>query len=204
MAKKKSDKDSVSEEQRELERRVDAMMSVERPSSEAPPDSKPDDGQTVPPAADPEPTAPKLPAKLLKTITVDNADKPKAKPAKTEPTPDPPDPDDPPPERIIKLHVKKSNDMEALPEIPAVASDDPPPLAPATDPLADTETDKAVDDIVASEADLQLAVDDAKARRHAAEADTEDRPGFLASFFKSPWTWLFIIGAAWVAYAWFH
>ncbi|HEY5442104.1 MAG TPA: hypothetical protein VIJ68_01045 [Candidatus Saccharimonadales bacterium] len=185
MAKKKSDQTEKSAEEQELERRVDAMMSVEtsrEPAAEEPSDVAPTEAPT-----DDLATAPQLPTQLLKTIG--------AKKTKKTAKPEPADPDDPPPERVLKLHIDKDAPLdETLPEEPT--TDD--------DPLQDTETDKAVDDITAQEADLQLAVDDARARRRNEETKDDNRRGFFATIFTSPWTWLIIIGIAGVAWAWFH
>jgi hypothetical protein len=205
MAKKKSDQPEAPPEEQELVRRVDAMMSVEKPLEKALPEPPAPDKE---PAIEP-PTAPQLPPKLLKTIGASKSAKakkaPKASSAPEAIVPsaaDTVDSDDPPPERILKLHVSEDTASAE----PADTADEPTAAdpIPLQDPLEDTETDKAVDDIVANEADLQLAVDDATARRRTAEAEAQNQRGLLATIFTSFWTWLFILGVAGVAWAWFH
>ena len=210
MAKKKSDQTEASAEQQALEHRVDAMMSVEAPAAKpaaasgppASPDSKPDPGD--PPAAEPSPTAPLLPTKLLKAIGADK--KVKAKTSEERPADiavrigDPAD----------KPKSKAKPALEAAAPPPELSQPTPesdpaePPAAPADSILEDSATDKAVDDIVAHEADTQLAVDDAVARQRTAEAEGRNQPGLLVAFFTSPWTWLIIIGTLSVLYLWYR
>jgi hypothetical protein len=231
MSKKKPEQVEESAEQQALEQRIDVMMSVELPDKKAPaepaaPAQKSKAEQPVPVVAEEQLTAPTLPPQLLKTIgtsqvakTKKAAKAPAAKPA-TYAEPEPPalsedgatvpHPDDPPPERILKLHIDRDSQLSELEppdsndETEPATSEDRAEALPAGDPLQDSETDKAVDDIVASEADLQLAVDDARVRRRTAETDLENQRGLLAIIFTSPWTWLIIIGTAAVVYAWYH
>jgi len=197
MAKKKPNQSKEPAAPTELEQRVDAMMSVEQPAANAAEPAAPTVGADLP-------TAPQLPAKLLKTISASKTTKPKStKAAAPAAAIEPSVPDDPPPERILKLHIDETA------ELPAAGPTDeeqaaPAPDLPTGDPLADDQTDEAVDDITAHEADLQLAVDDARARRRNAELEGQNREGVLHAFFTSPWTWLFIIGIAGVTWAWFH
>jgi hypothetical protein len=202
MAKKKSDQDDKSTEQKALERKVDAMMSVEgqlpeetEPEAKPEPKSKPAKVIIEKPVEDPVPdqsTAPQLPPQLLKTIGSRPA-KSSLKIIKTKS-------DEESSEILVKLTPKAETpktevtSTEPEPEQEPLATDDP---------LEDTVTDKAVDSIVAEEANMQLAVDDAVARRKAAEAEGHG-PGVVYRFFISPWTWLFIIGIAAVTYAWYH
>jgi len=199
MAKKKSDHTEASDERGELERRVDAMMSVERPADKPAPKSK----KPAEKASDDEPTAPQLPARLLKSIGGKSTIK--IIPSEPEAAADIAD-DDPPADDTDKSDINDPPaeaesvvDEQPLPEPTKAAK---PPLP--GDPLEDTETDKAVDDIVVHEADLQLAVDDVRTRRYAAEAELQNRRGLLATIFTSFWTWLIIIGIAGVVWAWFH
>ena len=194
MAKKKSDHTEASDERGELERRVDAMMSVEKPADKPAPKSK----KPAEKASDDEPTAPQLPARLLKTIGGKSTIK--IIPAEPEDAAD----DDLPADDTDKSYnndppTEPAADEQPSPE-PAKA---PTPPLPG-DPLEDAETDEAVDDIVVQEADLQLAVDDVRTRRYAAEAELQNRRGLLATIFTSFWTWLIIIGIAGVVWAWFH
>jgi hypothetical protein len=169
MRLKKSKTDDKETEQNALERRVDAMMSVEKNAAPSPePETVPD-----PPAEPVETTVPQLPAQLLKTIGGKSA-KSSLKIVKEKPAAEEPSAPEPPPETLA-----------------------------ADDPFDDNATDKAVDSIVAEEADAQLAIDDAIARQKAAAA-APDGPGLIRRFFTSPWTWLLIIGAAGVTYAWYH
>jgi hypothetical protein len=145
-------------------------------------------GET-PEAGAPSPeTAPQLPAQLLKIISTKTAK------AKT-PKPDPPS--------DVTIVIDDTAEPKDIAETKDEPVQEPKPAVADGDPLEDNATDKAVDDIMAKEADMQLAVDDAVVRQKAAEAQGNG-PGILYSFFTSPWTWLFIIGSAGVAYAWFH
>jgi hypothetical protein len=180
MTKKKSDPQDKATEQQVLEQRVDAIMN-----------GKASDATTSSPE-----TAPQLPAQLLKTISTKTT---KAKAPKPEPPSD------------VAIVIDDTAEAENIAEAKTEPVQEPEPAQkpePAMtdndpDPLEDNATDKAVEDIVATEADMQLAVDDAVSRQKAAAAQGNG-PGILYSFFTNPWTWLFIIGIVGVTYAWFH
>jgi len=186
MSRKKAEDTGKDDSQKALEQRVDAMMSIEKSSAAAKPApagpvAEPEENP-IPESEKAQSTAPQLPSQLLKTLggksKASTLKIVKAEPAEEEPT---------------------ESESTKTSEEPAPDTD---PIPPG-DPLEDSATDNAVDDIMAKEADMQLAVDDAVARRQAAEAETSG-PGLIHRFFASPWTWLFIIGIAAVAYAWFH
>jgi hypothetical protein len=191
MSNKKSDEAGKSPELQELEQRVDAMMSTEQPKDKAAkvtavPAKKTSSLRIISDYPGNQKTAPKLPAKLLKNIT---AEAPAAA-APPEPAAEP-EPEKPP--------------AEPVPVAPAEVEEPPSePIVSTDNLLENSETDRAVEDIVIHEGDTQLAVDDAIAKRKAAEADNVHGPGLISRFFSSPWTWLFIIGIAAVTYAWYH
>jgi hypothetical protein len=202
MAKKKSVRTEESNEQRKLERQVDAMMSVEAPKDSktpsqpaVPAEDAAGDDKTGSATSGNQQTAPPLPPRLLKTIKDDTQTaEPDSAAADESSGPDDTPSDD---NKADNEPDTKVTQPEETPEADAQDTQLP-------DALEDNETDKAVDDIVASEANTQLAVDDARARRRTAEIEAENRRGLLAVIFTSPWTWLIIIGIAGVAYAWYH
>lgn len=205
MAKKKSDPTEASDERGEIERRVDAMMSVERPADKpAPKSKKPAEKASDDKSDEPmtnEPTAPQLPARLLKSIGGKSTIK--IIPSEPESNADTAD-DDPPADDTDEsdnnaLPVESEANEQPSPE-PAKAAASPLP----GDPLEDTATDEAVDDIMVHEADLQLAVDDVRTRRLTAEAELQHQRSSLRAIFTSFWTWLIIIGIAGVVWAWYH
>jgi hypothetical protein len=189
----------------ELVKRIDAMMSTELPSdtsSEAKAAVVEPEGQK---------TAPKLPAKLLKDT---ESDKP-AKSRKSKKSAEPPivikladegkslsEPDLKPEDTTNP--ATKEDDSNAVddkkmppeqtsavePEEPAEnAADDEPngeDENPPSDPLEDSATDKAVDDIVAHEGDTILAVNDALVARKQADAQP-GRPSGKQG--KHKWLW---------------
>ncbi len=197
MAKKKSDEDKRTTEQKALERKVDVMMSVEplpgEPEAEPKSTEETDKSPTKITVTD-QATAPQLPAQLLKTIGKTKTPKSSLKIIKSTPPEPAPEPE---PETTVPETPAPSTEPAIDKPVP-----DSRPL-PADNPLDDSATDKAVDSIIAEEANTQLAVDDAVARQKAAAAGGPG-PGLLHRFFTSPWTWLFIIGIAGVTYAWFH
>jgi hypothetical protein len=143
-----------------LAERVDEMMNVNKPD---PIVIKPD----TPVSAEPEidifkdaPTAPKLPTKLLKEVDVDPA------PAST--------------------------DQEATSEAEASTAEasDEVPNEDDTAKLADPDTEKAVDDIVANESDELLAVEDAKTKRSSTPKDPSNFKAKVSKIFKNKWTWV--------------
>lgn len=177
MSNKKSEATDKSAELQELESRVDAMMSTELAKAKLPKSA-------------PAPAAKKT-SSLRVISNYDDSRKtaPELSPKllkniKTDPSP-PPEP-------------------SAQPEPPAEPTAAPASPKPAKNILEDSETDKAVEDIVVHEGDTQLAVDDAIAKRRTAEAELQNQRGVLSAIFTSYWTWLFIIGIAGVTYAWFH
>jgi hypothetical protein len=183
-------------EQQKLEQKVDAMMSVEAVSAPIPdkPEPKPEKPADILPKPSIQATAPQLPTQLLKTIGKSKTAKSTLKIVKT-PSDDPPEPE-PEPEELDLEPIETAPPEPDEPTVP----DQP---LPDNDPLEDTATDKAVDAIVAEEADMQLAVADAVDRQK--NGAVQDRgPGLVYRFFASPWTWLFIIGIAAVTYAWYH
>lgn len=183
--------------QKALERKVDVRMSVEPLPDQPAPEPKPSEAAVKSPTkinVTDQATAPQLPTQLLKTIGKTKAPKSSLKIIKSTPPEPVPEPE------------TETETAETPPPPTELPADEPvpdsKPLA-TDDPLDDSTTDKAVDSIIAEEANTQLAVNDAVTRQKAAEAEGQG-PGLIHRFFASPWTWLFIIGIAGVTYAWFH
>lgn len=172
MRHKKKSEPPKSPERKALEKHVDAMMDLKKPDAaqtgEAAPETAPGvDSQTAP-------TAPQLSAKLRKQIGI--KDQP------SEP-----------------LHIKKLDELTesiAGPEPPQDKSDDEPAPEPSEElpeqdiearstELDDAATDKAVDDIVAYEGDVMLAVADStsKARNQELEEDEPKGHPLLSTLF---------------------
>lgn len=194
MSKKKSDEPALSAEQQELERKVDAMMSVERTT-----DSRTDrplpTKSTLRIITDTEPlkTAPDLPAKLRKAA---------AKPAEPVTAAAPQFP--PAAESAATADPVADPDSGEAAAAPAEAETPTPAPIPDQTILDDSQTDEAVEDIVAHEGDTQLAVEDAVARQRTEAAEAGRRPGPVIRFFTSLWLWLFVLMAAAVIYLWYR
>lgn len=167
LGKNKDEQGSSPDE--ELEQKVDAMMDLRY--DEAKPDKiiKPQidtepaviEDSGTPPAIDifqDTKTAPEVPKKLQKGIS----------PVKKEPA-------KPEPEKVIEIpdSEKENSEEAAVAEIPG-------------DPLADPQTDKAVDEITRAESDKALATEDAE----IAKAFDDKKPSFkqkVKSFFTAWW-----------------
>jgi hypothetical protein len=180
-------------EQAELEKHVDAMMDPKRPdevqekpaaSSAAKPPEPAITAVTIP-ADDAPTTAPQLSSRLRKQITINDASaKPLSIDKLDELTRSITESDKP-------KKSKKSADKTKAPAKPEVTeepetsepaeTDETAPEADITEnsmELNDAQTDKAVDDIVAYEGDVMLAVADSTAEAHNrqfAEAEPEKR-----------------------------
>jgi hypothetical protein len=184
-------------EQEALERRVDEMMDPKRSGSaadEAKPaavESKVKISAVAAPVPDAPGTAPQLSPKLRKQIAVTD----------TAPEPLKIDKLDELTEQITaKKPVKKKAARKPPAEKPA-AEEAPAPVAGAEAPAPDqpdvtgqstdfddTETDKAVDDIVAYEGDVMLAVADSTAEEHNREVQSENAPKGHPVFSTFVWT----------------
>lgn len=95
--------------------------------------------------------------------------------------------DDQKPAIIIPKNQKTAPELSAKPPIVISLADEAP-----KDPLEDSATDKAVDDIVAHEGDTVLAVNDALAARKQATAEP-GQPSGPRSSHKTFWIILLII-----------
>lgn len=183
MSKKKANKPEESAENQELVRRVDAMMSTELPDEPpARPVSivvAPDDQKPVPVKTKNQKTAPKLSPKLLKSVEGDEVTKDEVTKLKT--------PAKPPIVITLADEDKAAEEPAAKPEAEEAAAE--PPKAQDKDPLEDSATDKAVDDIVAHEGDTVLAVTDALTARQQAVA----QPGRPSGRSDHKWLWLLIL-----------
>ncbi len=175
MRDKKSKPPATELDQQAIEQKVDAMMSVEsKPATANAAKAAQPSVLAVSGPVEDQTTAPQLPTQLLKTIGGSKPTKSTLKIIKNEP-------------------IEPAPDRAPIPETKTLEDD----------PLQDSDTDKAVDSIVADEADMQLAVADAVDRQKNAVPASKG-PGLFHRFFTSPWTWLFIIGVAGVTYAWYH
>lgn len=167
-AKKKSDdtsKKTGNAIDPELEKKVDAMMSVEQPAT--PEDTSTEVAQPDPPATEEIASAPLLPTEKIPVL-----DK-KPEPPKISPPPEP----------------RPVAPTEA--EAPQPVS----PRAPMPDDLRDelgledAGTSKAVDDIVASESDelLQIHDDEARSRQTSIENTPKKKKSLLKRWWQNRW-----------------
>lgn len=187
---KKSDTADKPTEEEVLRQRVDDMMAVKPgavpgdPVLEKP--AKKSEAETV---HLPAISAPEVPAELLKKI----------KPAKSK------EPE--PVEKVLKIpdsgtapekpaeKPAETPQPEKIETVEPVNSEPPAADLDLADELENTETDKAVDDIVVKEADLVLAVEDAKTFRKKQAAEPAKQPGL----FRSAWTWITILAVIAIA-----
>lgn len=183
MPDKKSDQPEQSADEKELEHRVDAMMSTELPETALPtsaPETKKTDGKkSTGTAAKDRKTAPKPPPKLPKSIKVDEAPKPE-------------EPDPMPGDSPVSL-VPEAPSQATMDEVPAALETRAEPAQDQTreaDPLEDSGTDEAVDDIVAHEGDTVLAVNDALAARQEKIAEASQS---RQRHFKHKWFWFLVL-----------
>ncbi len=91
------------------------------------------------------------------------------------------------------IHVRRTKPAATVP-----AEETPEKRASLEKPLSDTfdnpETDQAVDDIMARESDMVLAVDDAIANRQSAVKPTSSGwRNKLKRIMRSKWTWVFVL-----------
>lgn len=198
MPDKKSKEPEKSAEEKALEERVEVMMNPEIPDPTSAPaiDTKPAAKESAVTSGGAEPrtqikSAPPLASRLRKQIPVS--------PAAVPDTP---------------LSIDKLDQITGPVEEPTVATTDAPaaePRAEAAEPPAETasttessvegdglenaETDKAVDDIVAQEGDIVLAVEDAAAIRRSGQVKKPSRgwKAKLKAFFTDKRTWIGIV-----------
>jgi len=179
MPKKKTDEPEQSADEKVLVQRVDAMMSTELEkvsalAAEKLGGKKPAAKST---AVGDQKTAPKLSAKLLKGVGAGEvSEEPKA-------------PAEPP--IVIALSDETKPGPAPAPEV-SEAQDEPAPAPPSpdNDPLEDSGTDEAVDDIVAKESDTMLALGDAVVAREQRTAE----PGqSSAKPPKHKWVWFLLL-----------
>jgi hypothetical protein len=166
MSRKDKDAPQKTPEQEALEKHVDAMMDPKKPDPKpAAAAKKPEITAVAIPAEDGPGTAPQLSPKLRKQVTIDGADKPLSIDkldeliTKAEK-----------PKKAKKAAAKA--EPEAKPEPPAGQSEE----LPENSSLDDEQTDKAVDDIVAYEGDVVLAVADSTADQHNKEVAAGAKP----------------------------
>lgn len=183
MLDKKSEKPEESEQEQVLKHRIDIMMSKEIPD---------DTAVSVTPAslatdslAKSQKTAPVLPAKLQISSDSEPVYKPQAPVTK-------------PPIVMALADEHKSVAAAAGASQPASQSTLASDTAdiPNSTPFDDSATDKAVDDIVASESDKLLAVDDAIAARKQRASSGPSGGGWkgkLGALLKNKWTWVGLI-----------
>ena len=182
MPKKKPEEPEQSADDKALEHRVDVMMSTElaevsalaaeklgakKPaaSSEAKSEVKED-----------QKTAPKLSAKLTKAIEAAEAPELKV-PAE-------------PPIVITLADEAKPEEPVPAPEVPESQPEATPEPSQENDPLEDSSTNEAVDDIVAKEGDTILAVGDAMVAREQKTASPGHTSGVTA---KHKWLWFLVL-----------
>jgi hypothetical protein len=172
MTKKKSEEPEQSTNDKALEHRVDVMMSTELAEVSALAAEKLGAKKPVGESdtAGDQKTAPKLPAKLTKVVEAAEASEPKT------PTESP-------------IVITLADEAEAEPE-PAPAPEAVPVQTQENDPLEDSGTDEAVDDIVAKEGDTILAVGDAMVAREQRTAAPGQTSGGTA---KHKWVWFLIL-----------
>jgi hypothetical protein len=117
-------------------------------------------------------TAPPLSGKLLKQISTDEAATESDKSAQA----------------IVTTVKQAPADSKNLPETSSESNAESPSA------LDDTATDKAVDDIVAQEGDIVLAVEDARtAQRGAIVKQPSGWQNKIKRFFKNKWTWVGVV-----------
>jgi hypothetical protein len=174
MPKKKPEEPEQSADDKALEHRVDVMMSTELAEVSAlaaeklgakKPAGKSD-------TAAEQKTVPKLPAKFTKAIEAPEASEPKV-------------PAEPP------IVITLADEAEAEPEPePAPAPEPAQSQTQENDPLEDSSTNEAVDDIVAKEGDTILAVGDAMVAREQKTASLGQTSGGTA---KHKWLWFLVL-----------
>jgi hypothetical protein len=171
MPKKKPEEPEQSTDDKALEHRVDVMMSTELAEVSALAAEKLGGKKRADTsdAKEDQKTAPKLSAKLLKGVEASDASEEPKTPAK--------------PPIVIALAD------EAEPE-PAPAPEPAPVQTQENDPLEDSGTDEAVDDIVAKEGDTILAVGDAITAREQRTAAPGQTSGGTA---RHKWIWFLVL-----------
>ncbi|HSW85302.1 MAG TPA: hypothetical protein VLF79_01645 [Candidatus Saccharimonadales bacterium] len=193
MSNKKNELSKEEAELKELEHRVDAMMSTELPDDKS--------SKTITAAVGsssslrvisdyahtPQKSAPKL------TTKPEKRDK-KVSESKTQPTEET--------ETEVKNESESADEPIKIKTAKTIIDiPEPTESKPSKSIIDDPETDKAVSDIVAHEGDTQLAVDDAVAKQKS-EASASAKPGLVKRFFTSILTWLFFIMALIVVFLW--
>ncbi len=149
-------------EQEALEKHVDAMMDPKQPDEDTP-------------AAAPADDAPKTAPTLSKPLSIDKLDEVVESIAESET-----------PKKSKKSKVKDETPKEPeVPEEPEAAD-----IAENDTGLDDTETNKAVDDIVAYESDVMLAVADSTAEAHNKEFEQQAKPKKHPVFSTIVWTFI--------------
>lgn len=166
MRDKKKAKSEKSPDQEALEKHVDAMMDPKQPD-------EPAISAVTAPVSEGPTTAPQLSAKLRKQIAVTEApSKPLSIDKLDELAKSITEPDKPKKSK----KSKKNNGPPKEPQVPDVPEEPAPDIAENSMKLDDVQTDEAVDDIVAYEGDVMLAVADSTAEAHNrqfAEAEPE-------------------------------
>lgn len=170
MPKKKPEEPEQSADDKALEHRVDVMMSTELAevsalAAEKLGDKKPADTSD---AKEDQKTAPKLPPKLTKVVEAAEAHKPPI---------------------VITMADETEAETEPEPE-PAPAPEPAPVQTQENDPLEDSGTDEAVDDIVAKEGDTILAVGDAMVAREQRTASPGQTSGGTT---RHKWLWFLVL-----------
>lgn len=192
MDPKLPDDDAAAATLREMARKTSALAATAaKPKAVAVEDAPEQPLQTTPAGGVRAATAPELPAKLRKQITVSHGDdqadgtqQPAVRTAKTAPeTPAKPDAEEPEAEETASDEIDTETTDDAADTVDATAG--------STD-LDDARTDEAVDDIVAYEGDVVLAVADSTAaekNRHATSKTSGKKHPVLSGFF---WTLIFL------------
>ncbi len=197
MRDKKKTTPGKTPEQEALEKHVDAMMDPKQPDDaekSAPPlapatkKSEPAITAIATPADDAPKTAPQLSPKLSKQISVTDASaKPLSIDKLDELTKTIAESETP---KKSKKSAKKTEEKDE----PEQAAD----IAESDAGLDDAETDKAVDDIVAYESDVMLAVADSTAEAHSKEASLPE-PKKRGVFSTIIWTLVALVAILIVA-----
>ena len=197
MAKKKNDESDKPSEEQLLQAKVDAMMDPNRPDQAANSTLEPASADKTPPAIDifaELKTAPTVAPDMLKGVEPEEKPVKKSKtsavkkPLKLQPIEPITSPEEEPSEnKAVEVEDEKTKDESSVvtTEVSIDKSDmksevkakDEPAKEPESLPnadLDDPETDKAVDDIVRSEADQLLAADD-RAAKHTVTKEAHRR-----------------------------
>lgn len=204
----KKEKNEKTPEREALERQVDAMMDPKRPDPVPAPSAEPGLVPPAEPAAAPAPiaadmdnteslpsakTAPELSPRLRKKIPVDHdseePDEPALKPASASVSAPPLSIDE-----LDKIAGKIEPDKPAEPEDPAPEASEKDGTELSTD-LDDSQTEKAVDDIVAREGDVMLALQDAatgKAKKTNPKSSPHGWKAKLRALLRNKWTWVIV------------